>query len=252
MIGIKRYIILVALLFCGLGLFSQEQEEGTGDELLRHEWNAGGLLHIDGFGITGRNIKSITYYRKWFYEADIITMKHPKEVRTTNSYYPNTKSFIYGKKNSFTITRFGVGMQRLLNREPFWGEGLEVRMIYSVGTSLGFTKPVYLYIITDQPGFSSNMSYKLEKYKPDKHGIWDIQGRGPITKGFDELGFYPGAYGKFGFNFEFAQERSKIRALEAGAVLDLYPDKIPIMAKNKNKQLFLSFYISFYFGGRYN
>ncbi|MCF8331545.1 MAG: hypothetical protein K9H84_03750 [Bacteroidales bacterium] len=232
-------------------IFAQQEDTSGAEELLRHEWGAGGLLHIDGFGVTARNIRSINYYNKWFYELDIITMKHPKEVKTINSFYPNTKSFIYGKKNSVFIVRGGLGRLKLLNREPLWESGVEVRLIYSVGASLAFTKPVYVYIIQDDPS-TFGISRKLEKFDSEKHGIWDIQGRGPFTKGFNELGFFPGAFGKLGFNFEIASERQKVRALEAGAVIDLYPKKIPIMDVEQNKQLFLSFYVSFYFGTRYN
>jgi hypothetical protein len=248
----RDIVLFTVVLFFAIPAFAQEEVEGTGNELLRHEWSAAALLHIDGFGISAKNVKAITYYRKWFYEGDLVTMKHPKEIRTINQYYPNTKSFIYGKMNSLYIFRAGVGMQRILNREPFWDSGLEVRMVYSAGLSLGLAKPVYLYIIKDQPSMIGNTSLSLEKYKPNKHGIWDIQGRGPFTKGFDEIKPYPGAYAKLGFNFEFASERSRIRALEAGAVIDLYPTPIPIMAKVDNKQLFLSFYLSFHIGNRYN
>ena len=43
-----------------------------------------------------------------------------------------------------------------------------------------------------------------------------------------------------------------IKALEVGAALDLFPKEIPIMAFTKNKQVFLSFYITliFYCGAR--
>lgn len=229
---------------------AQEEERGTGDQLYKHEWSVAPLIHTDGFGLSFRNSRFITYYRKWTYEIELVTMKHPKETRTVNSYYPNTKSFIYGKKNHLFITRGGVGMQRLLNREPLWG-GIQVRMNYHVGLSLGITKPVYLYIIEDDPSLM-DLNLTVQKYKPDVHGIWDIHGRGPFTKGFDELNVYPGIYGKLGFNFEFAKEKKKLRALEAGVIFDGYGKRIPIMAKNKNKQFYLSFFLSLHFGSRYN
>ncbi|MGM0647382.1 MAG: hypothetical protein ACQESZ_03235 [Bacteroidota bacterium] len=233
-------------------LVSQEEDRSGAEALLRHEWGVSAMLHTDGFGINGRNIRAGTYYKKWFYELDIVGMKHPKEVKTINSFYPNTKSFIYGKINSLFITRAGGGRMQLLNREPLWDYGVEVRLFYGAGFSAGLTKPVYLYVIQDNSSYFSGITRNLEKYNPEKHGVWDIQGRGPFTKGFNELGFYPGGYAKLGFNFEFANANDKIAALETGAILDLYPDKIPIMALNENKQWFLSFYISFYIGGRYN
>ncbi len=248
---IRHIIIFFILTVLSFPLYSQEEERGTGDELLRHEYGVAGLLHVDGFGLSARNVRNITYFRKWYYEAGVITMKHPKEIKSINTFHPDARSFVFGKENYMFITRGGVGMQRILNREPFWESGLEVRIVYGVGFSLGITKPVYLYIIGPSATFY-NMDLDLEKYDPNKHRIERIHGRGPFTKGFGELSAYPGAYGKLGFNFEFAGERHKIRALEAGTTLDVYPVDIPIMANVDNKKFYLSFYISMYFGARYN
>lgn len=227
-----------------------QAEERAPGEHLPYEWGVGAVLHTDGFGITARSIRGSSYYQKWLYEMDLMTMKHPKEVRTKNSYFSNSRSFVYGKINYLMLLRGGMGRHRVLNREPLWEAGVEVRMIYSLGVSMGITKPVYLYIFDDtQPYYRDG---ELVKYDPEVHGIFDIQGRGPIAKGFDELAFHPGGYAKLGFNFEFGETRRKPRALEAGAKLDLYPEKIPLMAFTDNKHFFLSFYISYFMGGRYN
>ncbi len=252
---LNPYAILVSFFLLGFATFGgyaqePQSEERTPGEHLPYEWGVGGVLHTDGFGITARSIRGKSYFRKWLYEVDVFTMKHPKEVRTKNSYFNNASSFVYGKESYFMIFHGGVGRHVVLNREPLWEAGVEVRMVYSLGLSLGVTKPVYLYIFDDnQPYYQDG---ELMKYDPEIHGIFDIQGRGPVTKGFDELSIYPGGYAKLGFNFDFGESRRKPRALEAGAMLDLYPVKIPIMAFADNKQFFLSFYVSYFMGGRYN
>jgi hypothetical protein len=57
---------------------------------------------------------------------------------------------------------------------------------------------------------------------------------------------------KGAMNFEFGKENSKIKALEAGAVIEAFPVAIPIMAFNPEQNLFVTFYINFHLGKRYN
>jgi hypothetical protein len=93
-----------------------------------------------------------------------------------------------------------------------------------------------------------------EKYNPDNpyHGEEFIYGRAPFINGFGEIKLYPGAYIKTGLNFEFGSLNSKIRALEAGASLELFPIAIPIMAFNPEQNLIFTFYLNFSLGKRYN
>ena len=65
---------------------------------------------------------------------------------------------------------------------------------------------------------------------------------------------YPGAFGRFAFNFEYAGTNTGIRALEAGVSMDVYGTEVPIMADvegvGTNKQFFLEFYIALHFGAK--
>jgi hypothetical protein len=121
-----------------------------------------------------------------------------------------------------------------------------------MGASLAFTKPVYLYVSVPDSFISPRDQVVAERYDPDKHSAHSIKGRGPFSKGFDEIGFYPGVYGRAALNFEFGRSYEVIRALEAGVIIDAYSRSIPIMAFSDPSRFFVNFYIAFSFGSRFN
>jgi hypothetical protein len=119
------------------------------------------------------------------------------------------------------------------------------------GVSLGFAKPVYLYILKPSPQFYEYTIVE-EKYDPNQHYVDNIYGRAPFVKGFDEIGFYPGIHTKIGLDFDYGVYRTKVKSLEVGAIVDIFPRPVPIMAFNDPDYYFLTFYLSFNFGKRYN
>ena len=58
-------------------------------------------------------------------------------------------------------------------------------------------------------------------------------------------------YGKFALSFEYAGWQQKVTAIEAGVVLDYFPKAIPIMAYTKNENMYVNFYISLLWGGKW-
>ena len=62
---------------------------------------------------------------------------------------------------------------------------------------------------------------------------------------------------KFAFNFEYSNEKDLMKGMEAGVVLDVYAQRVPIMAntesfEDQNKALFLNFYLNLFIGKKYN
>lgn len=225
-------------------------EEPEQEVLLRKEIEGGILLHTLGWGVQFRRGSSNNIFVKRLMEFDLVTMRSPKEFKTVNPYFNNSKSYAYGKLNSVWILRAGYSIHKQLNRKPFFG-GVEVRYFYGIGPSLGFSKPIYLNIVR----FASltELQITTEKYDPDVHYIDNIYGRASFLKGFDELNLHPGGYARFGFNFDFSQEYERIRMLEVGAILDVYPvTPVEIMAFNEKDLFFLNFYFSFTWGRKYN
>jgi len=250
-------LLLSLCLFFILGFafeaFSQDDEldgyDSVADRvLLKQEMTGGVTLHILGMGVNFRRGVNKTYFNSRIFEVEFVSMKHPKQIRVINPYYYNAKSYVYGKLNHVYILRAGYGFKKLLNRKPYWG-GIELRVLYMGGISLAFAKPVYLYF------WDETYSYvKEEKYNPDNyyHNSEYIYGRAPFAEGLGELKVYPGIFAKAGLNFEFGALNSKIRALEAGGVVEYFPKAIPIMAFNPAQNFIVTFYLNFSLGKRYN
>ena len=181
-------------------------------------------------------------------EFELVTMKHPKEVKTVNPYVDNAKGFIYGKQFSVAMLRAGYGIQKVIYSRSD-KNGLEIRYNGYLGASLAFAKPVYLNILyIDDQGV---ISIVPEKYDPDKHDIVNVVGKAPFFTGIGESKLHPGLYGKFSFSFEYGDKDTKIRALEAGVVVDGYLKEIPIMAFTDNTNIFVNLYLAYYFGKRW-
>jgi len=252
----SRILTLALILFLAISfpgrISAQEIEDGLDNPILYYYEKSGYVsLFGDGWGLGFRYGKHQTVYRKWNIEVELQANKsHPKEIKSLNILFNNSKKFVYGKLNYFSVLRTGLGIQRTLNDKPYFG-GVEVRYYLGAGLSSGLTRPYYLYILNYTDTYDQ-FYLTDEAYDPDKHYIGDIYGRGPFGKGFGELKYIPGAYLKFGFNFEFGDYDESVRALEAGAVLDVFGRKVPMMAYNSNPNIFLGFYVSFHMGKRYN
>ena len=218
--------------------------------LLRNEYTAGINIHSNGWGLLFRRAKNKTVSKKRFFEAEFVSMKHPKEIRSVNPYVENAKSYIFGKMNTFLILRAGYGRQRVLFDKADKG-GVSIRLNYGGGFSLGMTKPIYLNIL--KPDTANQYAYyvEVEKYDPNDHFVSDIYGRASFIHGITEMKVHPGIYGKLGMSFEYSRHHDDIKALEVGMAIDAYPKKIPIIAFAENKQVFFIFYIHFLFGKRW-
>ncbi len=218
--------------------------------LLLKEMSFGVIFHTQGWGVKFSKGFNKTAFKKRMLNIEMVEMQSPKQYRQINPYFTNSKSYVYGKLNSVFIFRGTYGTHRLLNRKPYWG-GVELRFLYMGGVSLGVAKPIYLFILEPSPEIYV-YSINEEKYDPDKHFVDNIFGKAPFTKGFNELSLYPGIHGKIGLDFDFGVYRTKVKSLEIGAMIDVFPKPVPIMAFNDPNYFFLTFYLNFNFGKRYN
>jgi len=55
-----------------------------------------------------------------------------------------------------------------------------------------------------------------------------------------------------GLDFEYGVYRTKVKSLEIGAIVEVFPIPVPIMAFNDPNYFFFTFYFSFNFGKRFN
>ena len=251
---IRISLALLLFFLTAGGYFATAQGEAVRDTtpeniLLENQWSLGVMLHTNGWGLKFRKGHNITALRQFLWEVEFSTYKSPKEYRSINPNYADSRSFFYGKLNYVWFLRGGIGQQHILNRKPYWG-GVQLSLIYNAGFSLCVTKPVFLYIIYKRDGFPD--TFKEEKYNPDVHNIYDIFGRGSFLSGFSQLGFHPGAYAKTGLEFEFGTKSRLMNSIEAGGTFDYSPIPVAIMAHNPKQSFFLSIYLSIMFGKRYN
>jgi hypothetical protein len=213
------------------------------------EFWGGLVMHSQGFGINFNYSKFKTYKKKRYYTVDFVGMRHEKEYKIFGSIDESAKRYVYGKLNSFMVLRVGTGGRKLF-LEKLRENGLQIALNWSLGPSIGLTKPVYLEVLKID-SYGQIIGYSIERYDPEEHNIYNIYGRGPWSRGFSEARFHLGGFMKLGCEFEFSDDRGIIKALEIGAVADLYPHRIPIMTQIENPFVFPTVYISILIGAKY-
>ena len=239
----KRLLVLLAAL---LVLTNSLKSQGDLDEqqriFLRNEKSFGIQLNTDGLGFSYRIANRVDYRNKNLIEFELGSIKHPKEYKI--SPYQGS-SFVFGKENFSLYFRGSVGKQHELYRKADLG-GVSIRFLYSGGPTLAVCKPIYYKI----PYYVSTYEYviKNEKFNSNIAIPYDIYGKASFFKGFDEIKVIPGIFAKTGFTFEYSKADKIIHAIEVGANFNAYLKKIPIMATNDNKALFLSLFVSYRFG----
>ena len=251
-----RLFIVIALM---LNFTAWSQPIPESEILLYKKMRQVGInLNTNGYGINADFGRYSDATHLWLFGADLMFVKHEKETKTWNPVNdPNARPYFYGKLNNFYVLRAHIGRKKILT-EKLRHSGVQVSYNWLVGPSFGFTKPIYLEIVyIDEP---NNQPYlEVEKFNPDLHYIDNIYGRASSLRGFDELAFQPGAFGKLSFTFEYSNERERLKGIEAGAAADFFSRRIPIMASYdnesmnpKNHQLFLSLFLTLFIGTNYD
>ncbi|MFN3874740.1 MAG: hypothetical protein ACK4L7_02365 [Flavobacteriales bacterium] len=214
----------------------------------KRELYGGFVLHGDGWGIHFQHARYRTATDRRLLAVELVGMRHPKEIKSFNPYYEDSRGYFYGKLNALTILRPTYGGKVQLT-DKIRRSGVEVNWVWGIGPSLGLLKPVYLEI-----GKPDNIPYEtfvVERYDPARHSVQNIYGRASWFNGLGELSLYPGAFGRMAFNFEYSGHLGGLKAIEAGVGLDAYPVEVPIMAQLegvRNKRFFLELYLALQFG----
>jgi hypothetical protein len=221
--------------------------------IYNHETAVNITLHSNGFriGLDKGTIK--TYYKTTYYHFDLGYLKHAKEVKQSLSYQSNfdiSNSYTFGKQNSFLQLRGGFGTKRYYS-EKTKHKGVAVGLNYEFGATLGLLKPYYLVYISRIDGQRQTSEIK---YSESVHDLFlddaRIQGKAGFLKGFDELKFIPGIHGKIGSHFALGAYEKYVTSLEAGIMLDIFFQKIPLMVIENNHSYFLNVYITLQLGKR--
>lgn len=244
---LKKLLGIVLLFIIAHSTIAQGTVFDEARTIYKRENVFGVVVHTTGWGITYRYGLYNSGFSRIIFEGDFVGKKHPKEIKTFSSLFDNSNGYVYGKQNSVLILRAGAGKQvTFISKQNV--RGIAISYVLSGGFSFLYAKPAYLEVIkVDEDGLITS---QIEKYDPETHTQGDIIGGTSYFRGFLEGKFYPGLYGKAAMNFESSFFANKINAIEVGAVLDLYPKKIPIMANDLNRFYFFNFYVSLTFGSK--
>ena len=226
------------------------------DTLSSHDANflynqqaVGGITaHTEGWGFFFRRAKTVSIYRKIFWEAEAVTMHDEHEYKMADPNQPDATPYYFGKLNGMEAIRVGVGVSQLLWRKNDLN-CIQVDAVYALGASVAILKPVYLEIITN--GAGGNDLPVAQEYNPYTDTPTNIYGRASVFDGLGQLSFYPGAYGRAGLNFDFSNRHKTVKSIEIGLVADVYSKVIPMMAFTKNNQAFVNLYLTFSVGKRW-
>lgn len=243
-------VVISSIIFISFNnlLFAQGELLNEPRILFRNESSFGIQLTSSGWGANYVFGKHINNRNKDLYEVQLVEIKHPKEVKITNPYYPNQKRFVFGKVNSFYNLRLGYGKQKKLFSKADKG-GIEIRMFYTGGLALGLVKPVY-YEVIESFEYYNGVPYVVTgttKFNPNIHDPTDIISRAGFLTGINETKVVPGVYGNMGFGFEFSESDKVVNSLEAGVTVDVFPQSIEILSK-KGNFFYFSLFVSYRFG----
>lgn len=252
----KFHLVLLLLLAIVVSTtsFAQETKDDltrleNGEDvnvLYRNEANYSIFMHsAGGFGLAYRRGVHVTGKRKRVLEIEMSNFKHYKEVKSVNSYYSNSKGFVYGKLNSILLFRSGVGFQNAIYQKND-KKNVEIRYSYFLGATLGVAKPIYLEVRK-----ANSVIPSTERYDPTIHRQENIYGKASFVNGLDKTRIYPAGYAKFALSFEYGERYNAVKALEVGVVADIYPVAMPIMANYKKQQVYASFYLKMIWGKKW-
>ena len=260
----KRITVFLSTVNCFFTIYAQGEIDLQPKVFYRNEWSLALMLNSNGWGINYRYGEHLNAADKRLFEVDFAYMKDPKERKSYSNVYDASGSrarYVEGKKNLAFDFRFGYGKQHEMFRKHDAG-GVAIRYFYNFGPSIVLLKPIY-YNAGEK--FTVGQQTFIDPFpKPEKYDAeWIdknilIISRASFFKGFDNMRVVPGAYAKFGFNFEFGRQDRIIHALEAGLIGEGFIKKVEIMDFSypptgqskiaKNQQVFLTIFISYRFG----
>jgi len=226
----------------------KQEEEGA---IIYQKQSVFGIkLYTDGYAGFYELGRLKTPVKTNLYSLEIGERKHPKEEKLTrgNSWgFAIGNPYIYGKTNNFYFAKLGFGQQRLIGGKGN-KNGVAVSALYGGGLSAGLLKPYYISYSDPQTNKQQDIKYtNNDSVFLDARTILGASGLG---KGFNELQFVPGVFAKAGLRFDYGRYNETVTAIEVGVNVEAYSKKMPIILKNKQKQLFFNAYAAIDFGRR--
>ncbi|MFY0671890.1 MAG: hypothetical protein JXQ87_00715 [Bacteroidia bacterium] len=239
---IKYALFLILMAFVANIAKAQVNPDGS-MTYYKRDFQYGFGLHTRGFTLNTKYTIDKNYEIKRQFDIDWVgSMQHYREYTFRNT---GARSFVFGKKNGFSILRGTFGQQRVI---ADFENSLNVRVSlhYGVGLNAGILKPEY-YLVSNADG-------ALEEVQFDENQHFfagQFYGGAKWTKGLSELKVIPGATGKLAMSFEWGKQDDQFKSLETGVMVDLYSQRIPIMAFVENDYVFINLYAALMIGSRW-
>lgn len=236
------------------------------DVVFRREFTIGAQLHSNGFGISTHFSKIHNIFKKTVYEISLTDQHSPKERRQQSPYATTQgiiRGYVFGKQNSFYALNATIGRLRTVS-EKARRSGVGIGWYYAGGVSLGLQKPYYLSVIR---GIAPNNTFirTNEKYTPENASLFlnpdQIYSAAGFRYGWNEVRFFPGIQLKTAINFDWASYHEFVKAVEAGAMLNIYapdlggvfdgkPKGVQLMVGAPAQYFFTNLYLKFMIGRR--
>ncbi len=235
---LRVFLILSCLLFSDLvpAFAQQEGQEKEAQKIMAYGINFNSRDGIFG-GLSFRYLKLRKSKRYHLYSFDLVDIKHPKELRTSN---PLTGEFyIPGKANFLYALRALYGRENVFFRKS-QEQGVQIHGSLAAGPVLALVAP---YIVDY---LHPNNLISRAPYHPEQHPNFDnIIGTAPLGEALAEGRFAYGASVRASLTFEYSSIKNNVIGVEAGALIDVLNEKVVIMPLSHNNQVFPTLYLSF-------
>ncbi|MBI1192692.1 MAG: hypothetical protein GC205_05900 [Bacteroidetes bacterium] len=221
------------------------------------EFSMGGKITTTGWGFFGEYSRTVSSTKKRVFSFEFMELKHPKQIKQSNEFIlpafglESPKAYVYGKQNNLYLLHTGYGGRYMLG-DRAKKSGVEVSMSWSAGPTFGLLKPYYLKVIETNGDFFTIQDKRFDPDEPEDFlNQAAIYGASGFSYGLGQLDFVPGAHGKVGLNFDWANYSEVVKSLEAGIGADLFLGRPEIMIVERNKFQFVYLYLSLQFGKRW-
>lgn len=176
------------------------------------------------------------------FSLDIVNIRHPKEFRVATD--SGSGYYILEKMNYLFVIRPNYGREFLLFRKST-EDGLELKLITSIGPSIGLAKPYYV-TVSQGRGRTATIPYK----SLSNSNSGSILGSS-FFSGFDNTEIVMGANARVSVEFGISAWDTYVTGIELGFQAEVFSKKVELVANENNRSVFTSAFVNIYFGKRY-
>lgn len=265
----KCALLILALVLCTTveTLSAQKADspkmQAQKDYMFRRQMVGGIRLQSTGLGFYLQYglVKNIYKTHLFMLEYEWHIDYRDKKTKAYPAYTETGRDYYFGVQNKFHEIRFSYGFERAIADKAI-RNGVRLSWEGFVGGVLGLAKPYYLNI--DYPNTDPDPAVRAlypvvptpVRYSAATRDVFldknIIDEASPISKGLGEMKPILGGHVRTGLNFDWGSRDAFVKAIEAGASLDIFYKKVPIYVDDRsNHFLFLGLYVSFHLGKRW-